>query len=463
MPKFFLSYTKSANGHCGACKEEYELGTLHMTTTGGDWDHHLRCGFSALPASSRIETLDDLEGYTKLEPEHQRFVRKLLRGKPSSAVNDDQVEDIKSSEVTNKASSKKTTMPDSLPAPFKAPTARKQQAVSADETVVSKGKKTHKTTTITPAGSTSFVLLMEKGKPPTDFWEMTMNGTEYSIRSGKAGTSGKTKSKLGGLTTDQARAAVDKLIAFQKRQGFSVPGSQSSDDEKEEEEADAEDDDDGNSSETDKKTTVKRKKGAFAGLSFVFSGIFTQPLNKLKGMVTAQGGTIESKIGDNSTDYLVYATSQDTESFSTKYKQAAHRGVPVVNEAFITDTARLGKKIASDPYRVDGNGNLLAKKGHSKSIATVSDDEGEENSKKKSKLSIENSKKKYFWQWQDHCGSWHDFSVELDKQIRDSNKLGDEGLIPFSIGSQKYELNLKDRSQTNLSTAVVRRIRPPWK
>ena len=93
-PQFFAEYAKQGRAKCKNCKEKIEksclrLGKLvpnHFSDDGGmmkEW-YHMKCIFDkfsrARSTTKRIDSTDELGGFTNLEDEDKKSIEKLIAG-----------------------------------------------------------------------------------------------------------------------------------------------------------------------------------------------------------------------------------------------------------------------------------------------------------------------------------------------------------------------------------------------
>ena len=93
-PQFCAEYAKQGRAKCKNCKEKIEksclrLGKLvpnHFSDDGGmmkEW-YHMKCIFDkfsrARSTTKRIDSTDELDGFTNLEDEDKKSIEKLIAG-----------------------------------------------------------------------------------------------------------------------------------------------------------------------------------------------------------------------------------------------------------------------------------------------------------------------------------------------------------------------------------------------
>ena len=88
--KFFVDHAKSSRSACKKCKQKIDTGLLRLAKSGYNpfgpgpmkmW-HHVNCLFEVFAAqrrtTARIETPEDIEGWSDLEKEDQEEILKYL-------------------------------------------------------------------------------------------------------------------------------------------------------------------------------------------------------------------------------------------------------------------------------------------------------------------------------------------------------------------------------------------------
>jgi predicted DNA-binding WGR domain protein len=241
--RYSIEYAKTGRSSCknSSCKGNIEKGSLRIGKFGKnpfsddpedtktDWFHY-NCIFDALTraraATKKIDSVDDLEGFEDMKDSDKQLVRDLVKSyvddgykkkaapkKRKSKKDDDNDDDEKKPRKKKAAPKKKKDEDedagddeDEKPAkkPAKKPAMKAHKGDDDDDDNDGGGK----------------TYLESDSKTGGKFWEISVSGSEVTVRHGKIGAGGQTSTKDLGSAA-KAEKFAQKQIEAKKKKGYS--------------------------------------------------------------------------------------------------------------------------------------------------------------------------------------------------------------------------------------------------
>lgn len=196
--KYTIEYAKTGRSKCAdaKCKQVIEKETIRVgKVTENPFNegaesmtkyYHYECVFSALKRArantKRIESTDDLDGFGDLKSDDQEKVKNVLEASKKEA------DEAPKEKKKRKAPAKKK----------KSDEDDEEENDDEDEEKSAKKQKTEESATASSSSSSSedkayYVYLVAESKAGEKFWECTVKGTSMTVRYGKIGSAGASK------------------------------------------------------------------------------------------------------------------------------------------------------------------------------------------------------------------------------------------------------------------------------
>lgn len=222
------------------CKNPFAEGEFKK-----DW-YHAACAFSMMTrmraGTKKVESVDDLGGFEELDKDDQATIKDLIKGggkakKPAAKKaagkkrkadsDDDDDDDDEPKKKKAKAAPKKKAKKGSdddddeeEEKPKKKKAAPKKKAKGSDDDEGSDDDKPKKKKAAAKkggggGGDVAHYEMDEK------FWEISKDGSEVTVRFGKIGSNGQTKTKDYG-DDDKAQKEYDKLVREKTKKGYEL-------------------------------------------------------------------------------------------------------------------------------------------------------------------------------------------------------------------------------------------------
>jgi predicted DNA-binding WGR domain protein len=180
----------------------------------------------------------------------------------------------------------------------------------------------------------------------TKFWEITVNGAEFTTRFGKLGAAGQSKTKSWD-SEEKCQKEADKLIRQKTGKGYSAASSSGA--------AAAAAPAKKKAAPAKKKAAPAKKKaaggsGALAGCTICISGSLSQPKAKMTQLITDNGGSVAGTVTKATTHLLT--SDADFLGGTSKVSKARGMGLPILHEDFVHDSIKNGSKANEDDYNM---------------------------------------------------------------------------------------------------------------
>lgn len=214
------------------------------------------------------------------------------------------------------------------------------------------------------------------------FWEITVDGCDFSVRFGKLGAAGATSDKSW-PSEDKCEKEAEKLIRAKKKKGYAEAAGTKKSTKKAPAKAKA-------------KAKAPAKKGGkcFSKCVFCISGSLSKTKSEMTTLITDNGGTVSAGVTKATTHLLT--SDADYQAGTGKVSKARSNGTPIVHEDFIFDSIKQGSLADAGDYDM---GDM-----HGDKEEEESESEEEEEPPKKKKKSSGGTNKTYleadskFWE-----------------------------------------------------------------
>jgi len=243
--KYTVEYATSNRSKCkdSKCKEGIESGTLRIgkitkNTFSSDEDalktewYHYQCIFSALKRArkdtKKIESEDDLEGFSKVKSADQQKIKDLIAGGDAEEEPKKGTKRKKSPAKKEKKEKKRKKSPKRRKKKMKTKTAMMKEVMKMRKNQRKKIKKEKKKSPTKEKKASSSGdgetkrFVCESSSDDGKFWEITIDGSVVSTRHGKVGSDGTQGKPKDHGDEEKAQKDVAKQIKAKEKKGYAL-------------------------------------------------------------------------------------------------------------------------------------------------------------------------------------------------------------------------------------------------
>lgn len=184
----------------------------------------------------------------------------------------------------------------------------------------------------------------------TKFWEITVDGDEFTVRFGKLGAAGSSNTKSW-PSEEKCQKEADKLIRAKTNKGYSPAsgggggggGAKKASAKKAAPKA-------AKAAPKAAKSPAKKGGKALAGCIFCISGSLSKSKSEMTSLIEGAGGTVGSNVTRATTHLLT--SDADFIGGTGKVSKARGQGIPILHEDFVFDSVKAGKQADADDYNM---------------------------------------------------------------------------------------------------------------